>query len=84
MIIFSDDPDATEKLIDKIERLKKRQGVMKRGIFSAKRIAKASPILASLRKQSPNFLRKISPAELAFPIPILPRTSPSPVLRSEV
>ena len=28
--IFSDDPDATEKLIDKIERLKKRQGVMKR------------------------------------------------------
>ena len=30
MIIFSDDPDATEKLVDKIERLKKRQGVMKR------------------------------------------------------
>jgi hypothetical protein len=29
-IIFSDDPDATEKLVDKIERLKKRQGVMKR------------------------------------------------------
>jgi hypothetical protein len=28
--IFSDDPDATEKLVDKIERLKKRQGVMKR------------------------------------------------------
>jgi hypothetical protein len=28
--IFSDDPDASEKLIDKIERLKKRQGVMKR------------------------------------------------------
>ena len=30
VIIFSDDPDATEKLVDKIERLKKRQGVMKR------------------------------------------------------
>ena len=30
MIIFSDDQDATEKLVDKIERLKKRQGVMKR------------------------------------------------------
>ena len=30
MAIFSDDPDATEKLVDKIERLKKRQGVMKR------------------------------------------------------
>ena len=30
LIIFSDDPDATEKLVDKIERLKKRQGVMKR------------------------------------------------------
>ena len=30
MIIFSDDPDATEKLVDKIERLKKRHGVMKR------------------------------------------------------
>ena len=30
MVIFSDDPDATEKLVDKIERLKKRQGVMKR------------------------------------------------------
>src|ERR1700726_361988 len=28
--IFSDDPDATEKLVDKIERLKKRQGTMKR------------------------------------------------------
>jgi hypothetical protein len=28
--IFSDDPDATEKLVDKIERLKKRQGMMKR------------------------------------------------------
>jgi hypothetical protein len=28
--IFSDDPDATEKLVDKIERLKKRQGLMKR------------------------------------------------------
>src|SRR5208282_5343763 len=28
--IFSDDPDATEKLVDKIERLKKRHGVMKR------------------------------------------------------
>jgi hypothetical protein len=25
VIIFSDDPDATEKLVDKIERLKKRQ-----------------------------------------------------------
>jgi hypothetical protein len=30
VIIFSDDPDATEKLVDKIDRLKKRQGVMKR------------------------------------------------------
>jgi hypothetical protein len=30
VIIFSDDPDATEKLVNKIERLKKRQGVMKR------------------------------------------------------
>ena len=30
VIIFSDDPDAAEKLVDKIERLKKRQGVMKR------------------------------------------------------
>ena len=50
VIIFSDDPDATEKLVDKIERLKKRQGVMKRQtILSAKRIAKASPTLASLR-----------------------------------
>jgi hypothetical protein len=29
-VIFSDDPDATEKLVDKIERLKKRQGTMKR------------------------------------------------------
>ncbi|MBV8176842.1 MAG: DUF3560 domain-containing protein, partial [Verrucomicrobia bacterium] len=28
--IFSDDPDATEKLVDKIERLKNRQGLMKR------------------------------------------------------
>jgi len=28
--IFSDDPDATEKLVDKIERLKNRQGIMKR------------------------------------------------------
>src|SRR5260370_41947399 len=28
--IFSDDPGATEKLVDKIERLKKRHGVMKR------------------------------------------------------
>jgi hypothetical protein len=28
--IFSDDPDASEKLIDKLERLKKRQGLMKR------------------------------------------------------
>ena len=28
--IFSDDPDATEKLVDKIERLKQRQGAMKR------------------------------------------------------
>src|SRR6202011_5067272 len=28
--IFSDDPDASEKLVDKIERLKKRQGMMKR------------------------------------------------------
>ena len=30
VVIFSDDPGATEKLVDKIERLKKRQGVMKR------------------------------------------------------
>jgi hypothetical protein len=30
VVIFNDDPDATEKLVDKIERLKKRQGVMKR------------------------------------------------------
>jgi uncharacterized protein DUF3560 len=30
VIIFSDDPDSTEKLVDKIERLKRRQGVMKR------------------------------------------------------
>src|SRR5277367_4095454 len=30
VVIFSDDPDATEKLVDKIERLKKRQGLMKR------------------------------------------------------
>src|SRR6202035_3078789 len=30
VVIFSDDPDATEKLVDKIERLKKRQGMMKR------------------------------------------------------
>jgi hypothetical protein len=29
-VIFSDDPDATEKLVDKIERLMKRQGTMKR------------------------------------------------------
>jgi hypothetical protein len=29
-VIFTDDPDATEKLVDKIERLKKRQGLMKR------------------------------------------------------
>jgi hypothetical protein len=28
--IFSDDPDAAEKLVDRIERLKKRQGLMKR------------------------------------------------------
>ena len=28
--IFSDDPEATEKLVDKIERLKQRQGAMKR------------------------------------------------------
>src|SRR5271170_3696358 len=33
VIIFSDDPDATEKLVDKIERLKKRQGVMKRANY---------------------------------------------------
>jgi hypothetical protein len=30
VVIFSDDPDATEKLVDKIERLKKREGLMKR------------------------------------------------------
>jgi hypothetical protein len=30
VIIFSDDPNATEKLVDKIERLKKWQGLMKR------------------------------------------------------
>jgi hypothetical protein len=44
VIIFSDDPDAIEKLVDKIERLKNRQGVMKRKqtILSAKRIAKTS------------------------------------------
>jgi hypothetical protein len=30
VVIFGDDPDATEKLVDKIERLKKRQGVMRR------------------------------------------------------
>jgi hypothetical protein len=30
VVIFSDDPDATEKLVDKIERLKQRQGLMKR------------------------------------------------------
>jgi hypothetical protein len=30
VIIFSDDRDAAEKLVDKIERLKERQGVMKR------------------------------------------------------
>jgi hypothetical protein len=29
LVIFSDDPNATEKLVDKIERLKKRQGLMK-------------------------------------------------------
>jgi hypothetical protein len=29
VVIFSDDPDATEKLVDKIERLKQRQGLMK-------------------------------------------------------
>jgi Domain of unknown function (DUF3560) len=28
--IFNDDPDAMEKLVDKIERLKERQGAMKR------------------------------------------------------
>jgi hypothetical protein len=28
-VIFSNNPDATEKLVDKIERLKKRQGLMK-------------------------------------------------------
>jgi len=60
VIIFSDDPDATEKLIDKIERLKKRQGVMKRAnqlIRKADR--EASPTLASLRKQSPNFCARL-------------------------
>jgi Domain of unknown function (DUF3560) len=30
VVIFSDDPDAAEKLVEKIERLKKRQGLMKR------------------------------------------------------
>jgi hypothetical protein len=30
VINFSDDPDATEKLVDTIERQKKRRGVMKR------------------------------------------------------
>jgi hypothetical protein len=30
VVIFSNDPDAAEKLVDKIERLKKRQGLMKR------------------------------------------------------
>jgi hypothetical protein len=30
VVIFSDDPDVTEKLVDKIERPKKRQGLMKR------------------------------------------------------
>jgi hypothetical protein len=30
LVIFSDDPDFTEKLVDKIERLKKRQGLVKR------------------------------------------------------
>jgi hypothetical protein len=30
VVIFSDDPDAAEKLVEKIERLQKRQGLMKR------------------------------------------------------
>ena len=69
MIIFSDDPDATEKLVDKIERLKKRQGVMKRAnhlIRKADREGLAD--LGFSEETIAKLSRKISPAELAFPI----------------
>jgi hypothetical protein len=58
-----------EKLVDKIERLKERQGAMKRANhLSAKRIAKASRILVFPQKQSLNSSPQISPAGLASPI----------------
>jgi hypothetical protein len=48
VIIFSDDPDATEKLVDKIERLKKRQGVMKRaGLVCAPHVLMAAVIVVN-------------------------------------
>ena len=78
VIIFSDDPNATEKLVDKIERLKKRQGLMKRAnSSSAKRITKASLISVFLMKQSRNFSHKILPAGLAFRITSSPIIQPT-------
>jgi len=74
--IFSDDPDATEKLVDKIERLKQRQGAMKRAnqlIRKADREGLAD--LGFLRKRSQDSSAKITLAELASPI------TPSPTIR---
>ena len=76
VVIFSDDPDAAEKLVDKIERLKKRQGLMKRANqLIRKADCKASLISVFLMKQSRNSSREILPAGLAFPI------TPSPIIR---
>ena len=76
VVIFSDDPNATEKLVDKIERLKKRQGLMKRANqLIRKADCKASLISVFLMKQSRNFSRKILPAGLAF------RITSSPIIR---
>ena len=68
VIIFSDDPDATEKLVDKIERLKKRQGAMKRANHLLRKAdRKAAPTLASLRKQSPNLFAQDFAGRAGFP-----------------
>ena len=41
--IFSDDPDASEKLVDKIERLKKPQGMMKRANLLIRKADREGP-----------------------------------------
>jgi hypothetical protein len=69
VIIFSDDPDATEKLVDKIERLKKRQGVMKRANHLIRKADREG--LADLGFSEETIAKLFAQdfaAELAFPI----------------